>query len=226
MKYLKKKKENIQEILTQQLWQNNLIKTNNNHLLSNNILDNKGTFFLKDIINNQGKFLNHNSINQKYNVKPTFLDLIHIQSCIPKTWKMTLKHCSQLHKNLPIDNIVKINNNVKTIAIITCKNIYWHIINLEKHTPISTKKWTEQYPNVNNVEPHKWKRIFKMSFITVRGTKIQTFQYKIIHNIISCNQWLYNIKIKENNKCTFCNDIDNLPHFFLKCDKVKQFWSH
>ncbi len=136
------------------------------------------------------------------------------------------KHCSQLHKNLPIDNTIKINNNVKSIATTTCKKYILVFINSEKHTPISVKKWSEQYPNFNNAEPHIWKRIFKMSFITVRDTKIQTLQCKIIHNIISCNQWLHNIKIKENNKCAFCKDIDNLPHVFLKCDKVKQFWSH
>ncbi len=80
----------IQGILTQPFWQNTLIKTNKNHLMSNNILENKGIFFLKDIINNKGKFLNHNSINKKYKVKTIFLDLIHIQPCIPKIWKMTL----------------------------------------------------------------------------------------------------------------------------------------
>ncbi len=75
-------------------------------------------------------------------------------------------------------------------------------------------------------EPQVWKQISTMSFITVRDTKIQTFQYKIIHNIISCNQRLYKIKIKETNECNFCNDIDNLPHFFLTCNKVKHFWYH
>ncbi len=64
--------------------------------------------------------------------------------------------------------------------------------------------------------------IFNMSFITIRDTKIQTFQYKIIHNIIPCNQWLYNIiKIKVKNKCTFCND--NLPYFFLNVIKSNNF---
>ncbi len=89
MRYFKKEPENIQEILTQPLWQNNLIKTSKNHLMPNNILENKGVFFLKDIINNKGEFLNHNSINQKYKVKTTFS---HIQSCIPKTsMKLTIK---------------------------------------------------------------------------------------------------------------------------------------
>ncbi len=106
MKYFRK--EPRKEILTQPLWQNNLIKTSKNHLMSNNILENKGIFFLKYIINNKGEFLNHNSINQKYKLKTTFLDLWHIQSCIPKTWTMTLKYFSQIPKNLPNDDKIKI----------------------------------------------------------------------------------------------------------------------
>ncbi len=38
-----------------------------------------------------------------------------------------------------------------------------------------------------------WKRIFKMP--TYRETKIQTFQYRIIHHILPCKKWLINIKL-------------------------------
>ncbi len=67
--------------------------------------------------------------------------------------------------------------------------------------------------------------MFKLPFKTVRDTKLQTFQYRILH-IIPCNEWLFKIKIKNSNSCSFCNEIDTLPHFFVKCRKVNNFWKY
>ncbi len=71
-----------------------------------------------------------------------------------------------------------------------------------------------------------WVRIFKLSFKTVKDTKLQKFQYRILHYIIPCNEWLFNIKIKNSNICSFCNETDFLPHFFARCRKVNNFWKY
>ncbi len=34
---------------------------------------------------------------------------------------------------------------------------------------------------------------------------------------------MFNIKIKNSNICSFCNETDTLPHFFVKCRKVNNF---
>ena len=56
-------------------------------------------------------------------------------------------------------------------------------------------------------------------------TKLQSFQYRIIHKIIPCNKWLHTIKIKIDNICNFCTEVDDMTHFFINCPKVKEFWS-
>ncbi len=58
------------------------------------------------------------------------------------------------------------------------------------------------------------------TFKTVRDTKLQTFQYRILHYIIPYNELLFNVKIKNSNICSSCNETDTLPHFFVKCRKV------
>ncbi len=69
-----------------------------------------------------------------------------------------------------------------------------------------------------------WPRIFKLPFQVIRETKIETLQYKILHRIISCNKWLFNIKIKTSDVCDYCKDIDVIPHFFFHCMNVREFW--
>ncbi len=78
-----------------------------------------------------------------------------------------------------------------------------------------------KYPPDDTTDKH----LIKLSFSTLRNTKIQTFQYKILHRVILCNKWLYNIQIKESAICNYCNEVDDIPHFFLKCSKVKEFWN-
>ena len=63
-----------------------------------------------------------------------------------------------------------------------------------------------------------------MPFKTSRETKIQTIQYHINLRIIPCNEWLHNIKIRDNKICNFCNKIDDISHFFIYCPINKSFW--
>ncbi len=56
-------------------------------------------------------------------------------------------------------------------------------------------------------------------------SKLQSFQYRIIHKIIPCNKWLHTIKIKKDKMYNFCSEVDDMIHFFINCPKVKQFWS-
>ncbi len=63
-----------------------------------------------------------------------------------------------------------------------------------------------------------------MPFICSRHTTIQTFQYRIIHRTLPCNEWLNNINIKSNNRCTYCNSIDSISHLLIDCKPNNQFW--
>ncbi len=88
---------------------------------------------------------------------------------------------------------------------------------------MSVQKWSCHYPFSNT---NVWPRLFKLPFKTVRDTKIQTFQYRIIQKMIPCNKRLHNIKIKNSPDCDYCNNKDDLPHYFIRCQKVAEFWTH
>ena len=120
---------------------------------------------------------------------------------------------------------IKINTVYQPLAKLKCKDLYWHLIQQKTHTPSAVNKWITTFPVLKEASDEVWSRIFKMPFNSIRETKYQSFQYKIVHRIIACNKWLCNIKIKDNSKCTFCNEEDSIEHFFLYCQDVKLFWS-
>ena len=69
-----------------------------------------------------------------------------------------------------------------------------------------------------------WAKIFQRSYQTVRETKLQSLQFKIIHRIINCNKNIFDVKIKETAKCSYCDAIDDIPHFFMRCENVLNLW--
>ncbi len=71
-----------------------------------------------------------------------------------------------------------------------------------------------------------WNRMFCLPFKICRKTKIQSFQYKLIHRVIACNAWLKTIRIKNTPTCQYCNEYDDIQHLFLFCSKTHDFWEY
>ncbi len=115
---------------------------------------------------------------------------------------------------------------MKAIEKVTCKEFYLQLINIDVHNPSSVKNRSSQYPIFKETSTNVWPRIFKLPFITIRDTKIQTFQYRLIQKTIPCNKWVHNIKIKNCCVCDYCMNVDDLPHFFTRCINVKEIWLH
>ena len=86
--------------------------------------------------------------------------------------------------------------------------------------PKCITKWNEIYQNEDLV----WDKIFTLPYNVCRNTKLQSLQYRLLHRIVTCNHWLFIVKIKQDPNCDSCQIDDTLTHFFAHCDKVKYFW--
>ncbi len=69
-----------------------------------------------------------------------------------------------------------------------------------------------------------WSNICKTPYIITRETNLQSFQYKIIHQLITCQNKLFDMKLVDNAKCKYCHESDNISHIFLFCSKEDPFW--
>ena len=78
------------------------------------------------------------------------------------------------------------------------------------------------FPEINYSE---WKTIFQRSFVVTRETRLHSFQYKIIHQIIMCQKKLFQITISDSPNCVVCDQIDDLTHFLIQCRYVQIFWT-
>ena len=61
--------------------------------------------------------------------------------------------------------------------------------------------------------------------VKLKETKLQTFQFKLLHRKIATNYYLYKIGIPLTEICTFCEqNTESLIHLFWDCELVQAFW--
>ena len=60
------------------------------------------------------------------------------------------------------------------------------------------------------------------SFRLTKNTKLQWFQFRINHKILSTNSFLQKIKLKDTNICTFCrSETETIEHIVWDCEIVQ-----
>ena len=54
--------------------------------------------------------------------------------------------------------------------------------------------------------------------------KLKEFNFKVLHGILACNKNLKNWKIRLNDHCDVCNQIQTIEHLLYNCHYVKPLW--
>ena len=82
-------------------------------------------------------------------------------------------------------------------------------------------RWCDEL-SMPNIE---WKTYYCIPFCCTVQTKLQSFQYKIYHQILATNKFLTKIGILDSDKCTFCHDQpESIIHLFWHCNTVQYLW--
>ena len=224
MKYFKLEPVNLHEILNESLWLNQRIQTTKGYIYIRS-WESKNIQTVRNLFNDFGVLLSHEELTSTYNIQTTFLQTLQVQKSIPSNWMKKINNHTTTLPPINTQLCIRINSNLKPLTSTSCKDFYWHILNITAHVPTCIKKWQEIYPLLSITINIEWKKIFNCAFYISRDTKIQTLQYKIIHRYIACNHWLKNIKILNSDICLLCNtDSDTIEHFFLTCNNVNHFW--
>ena len=65
-----------------------------------------------------------------------------------------------------------------------------------------------------------FKNIYKITNIC----KLQSFQYRLLHNKIFCNNILYYWKKSPSQKCENCDEKETPLHLFVECKYTQDIW--
>ena len=209
------------EIRRQTLWLNKSI-TINKEELNWKVWQNKGINIIHDILNINGTFLTSQEIENKYNLKCNALSYNSLKDAIPATWRKIVKTMNISVNCISFDEQIhlKVGKIYKPISLVTNKEIYWTFVNKIQEEPIIINKLSQTL----KIENTQWEKVFTISKV-IKNTKIRTFQYKILFNLIPCNLYLQRINKSNTDKCTFCSKLDDISHYFWGCKQMQNFWN-
>ena len=136
---------------------------------------------------------------------------------------------AKLKKSLPVQVTMnsehQLSRSQKPLSSSSfCKEAYKLIVKRITSTPDkSQSKWIANCENYENLI--KWDKSYVLPFYCTKETKLQTFQFKLLHRKIATNDYLHRIGISLTDKCTFCEqDTESLIHLFWGCELVQTFW--
>ncbi len=137
-----------------------------------------------------------------------------------------MPHCFTLEgANTPFPISTSFNTVSDCTIVMSWQHLYQTIVQFDKTIVLPRKQ--EVYMTTPFATAPQWYSIWGTEnwfFLQLVTRFIKN--YTCTERVIPCNKWLYNIKIKESAICNHCNEVDDIPHFFfLKCSKVKEFWT-
>ena len=216
-----------QEYVTENIWYNKYIK-----IASDNDRKRKHSFLwqsyyaaglqkVKDLFRNDRTLISFDEFIRKYGGKCNFLQFQRLKKAIPKHWLDAISNSSVVNfTDTETVCYCKIQNKMIDVRIVNTKMFYDMLIKMKYVKPTAIYRWNGLF----EIHDTDWESILKLPYTATRETKLQSFQFKVIHRIIACKKWLYMQNILETDKCETCNIEDNLIHFFVECRLVTTFW--
>lgn len=185
-----------------------------------------GIWRINDLLHNdEPRFSSHLELSTEYNINCTFLQALQLRSAIPCKWKRLIQS-KRTQDLIPKPSIKAADGTVLQIVDASAKRIYQAILPFKLPRVTSQGKWNEIYPTGEVNQKEKWEEVYTSPYKATRETKLQAFQYRVIHRTIPCNRLLHNIRIKQEDACSFCDPpiSDTLQHFLFSCPKSADFW--
>ena len=97
------------------------------------------------------------------------------------------------------------------------RDLRQHLVNRKSLELCAKGFWNRKY----SVDLDK--NFWSIAFRATKETRLCALHWKILHNIYPTNK----MKVKENNKCTYCTElVDYIEHFFFEGPVVRDFWQH
>lgn len=203
-------------VLTESLWFSDYSKFKCTIVKEWNI---KGLRFLADLIDEStGQVLTREALKAKFGISMTFLCYSSLLKSLPESVKF--QKASNVQKPIiPLRmNLVLNDRNFSRFA----------------YNGISVESRKVEFVQSIEKLKHKWLRdvgyfdggSFETVMKVTHSTRYQFFHYKLVNRIITTNRFLKIINVRDDDKCTFCDqETETLAHMFWFCPDVQAFIS-
>ena len=172
---------------------------------------------VKDLLSSENKFMSFHSVIQKVGKRFPFTKLLGLIHAIPYVWKQILR------AKCMVDNETQHCNKVvlPPAKKISCKHARRILVARKFKEPLANNRLRRL--GVEDIE--KINEIHSLSFRMTKETKLNIFQFKLIHNILPHRALLHKMKIVDSSSCLDCGEEETLRHLIVSCPSLSTFWS-
>ena len=203
---------------SQLVWLNSNIRIDKKPVFYKHIY-NEGIMYIDDFIDNTN-FKTKIDLENEYSCSFKMLEYESLTNSIKKS--ITTKEMKvQIENNYEINWELKIGLKNINYAKLTTKKAYNLLISKQVERATAFSKWQEKY----HINDAIWKNANIEYYRLMENIRICNVQFKLLHRIINCNQKLKLWKIKDNDKCNFCDQTDTIEHYFVECHRAKNIWT-
>ena len=101
----------------------------------------------------------------------------------------------------------------KAIQNILCQNI--------RLLPRAVAKWNNTFLDLD------WPAIYSSLKNWTSDTRLKWFQYRILHRVLTTNDYLYKKKVTDSNRCmSYKTEKETISYLLWDCTYTKTFWKH
>lgn len=167
--------------------------------------------FVKDFSNNT--LFSYEEFIQKFNINTDFLKYYAIISAIRKSLQnYNIVEYKFIRPTLPVHISIFLDINKGS------KRFYGILNNIKSLVSKGREKWGEHFDFTND----DWLAIYTLPFQVTKSSKFQWLQFRISHNILTTNSFLFKVRILDSPLCTLCNaERETIVHLFWECDEVQ-----
>ena len=209
----------IDSVLAQRILFNRFIKIGNmaiNWNFSN-------VFFVNDLLDENGYFLNWQNFKAKYNVAETsFFRWRQLMAAIPRDWKILIERDREVRHFNDKQHLLHLTRML-FVERLTCKELYNIMISKMREKPTSEIKIGEI---INNPDEIDWSNAYTIARKTTIDSYSRIFHFKLSHNILYLNKILQRMHLADTSLCSFCNvEEETIAHLYSRCTVTINIWS-
>ncbi len=193
------------------LWNNDLFKFKDNVIFVKQLIK-VGVIYLKDVLHENGNVLSLNELNSKYEgMKLSYLEYNIVFNAIKD-------------KIIPIDELnVDENMYFGNILVNELKSTYVRKYMIDMETPdtktLVNQIWVRQFGQIA-VQESTWLTAKECT----KEVRLQMLHWKILHGLYPTRILLKKMQKVNDDLCIYCNEIEDILHFFFKCKSVQKLW--
>lgn len=181
----------------------------------------RGIMRIEDLLHEtEGRLLSHTELSDKLGIPVTFLEALQSRQSIPHLWTSPLSPQGQTPQTEGL--YVSIIEG-QPIDVVSTSPAVLYSKTLSKDIKAQAK-WRSAFHDAPALED--WPALYRNPFRVTRETRLQAFQFKILHRTLPCRSFLKAIQVVLSDACPFCSEKDDVQHFLYHCRNTKRLWEN